>query len=249
LKLNRYAPEPPSTGAQLTLIGKAEMKNTTKKSKRRSQPSQKTRWAYWMQAIEPTSKAINEAFPDYHPQWVQMSQKLTIAPANFVALREILGLNRAQCAAYLRVDCRTIRRWENGEMPVSFAAFELLRMISESVSFRMSHPEWDGWFIGAHGELNSPDVGGHGFTPGQLNNSAITFKENATLRSDVVRLQAELDEAQAENTKLRQMFVAQGVVDELAAMQDTINDLMARIATAKVLPFPTTPSQLQEKTA
>jgi hypothetical protein len=45
------------------------------------------------------------------------------------------------------------------------------------------------------------------------------------------------------------MFVAQGVVDELAAMQDTITDLMARIATAKVLPFPTAADQLLEKTA
>jgi hypothetical protein len=113
----------------------------------------------------------------------------------------------------------------------------------------MSHPAWDGWFIGAHGELNSPDVGGKGFTPDQLVWSTMTRNEAALLRNDVARLQAELDESNAENTRLRQLFVAQGVVDELASMQDTINGLMARIATAKVIPFPTAEVLPLEKTA
>ncbi len=225
------------------------MKNTTKKRNSHNLPSKNTRWAYFMQAIEPKSEAINKAFPDYHPQWVQMSQCLIVAPANFVSLRMALGMSRTQCAAYLRVDCRTIRRWENGEMAISFAAFELLRLISESVQFRMSHPAWDGWFMGKDGTLNSPDIGGNGFTPELLNINFITNNQNATLRDDVARLQAELNEAHAENTKLRQLFVAQGVVDELAAMQDTINDLMARIATAKVIPFPIAADQPLEKTA
>jgi DNA-binding transcriptional regulator YiaG len=225
------------------------MKNTTKNTKPRNQPSQKTRWAYWMQAIEPTSEAINKAFPDYHPQWVQLSQKLTISPASFMALREALGMNRAQCAAYLRVDRTCVSKWEIGKQPVHFASFELLRVIFESVSFRMTHPAWDGWFIGAHGELNSPDIGGKGFTPEQLVWSSMTRNEAALLRNDVARLQSELDESLAENTRLRQLFVAQGVVDELASMQDTINDLMARIATAKVIPFPTAEVLPLEKTA
>jgi DNA-binding transcriptional regulator YiaG len=225
------------------------MKNTTKKRKPHNLPSQKTRWAYWMQAIEPTSEAINKAFPDYHPQWVQSSQMVTVSPENFITLRAALGMNRAQCAAYLRVDRTCISKWEIGKQPVHFAAFELLRIIFESVQFRMTHPAWDGWYISKDGALNSPDVGGNGFTPEQLVWSTMTRNEAALLRNDVARLQAELDEAQAENTKLRQLFVAQGVVDELAAMQDTINDLMARIATAKVIPFPTAADQLLEKTA
>jgi DNA-binding transcriptional regulator YiaG len=225
------------------------MKNTTRKKNPHNLPSEKTRWAYWMQAIEPKSEAINKAFPDYHPQWVQLSQKITVSPENFIAIRKTLGMSRKQCAAFLRVTYLTVRRWESGGVAVPFAVFELLRVISESVHFRMAHPAWDGWFIGAHGELNSPDVGGKGFTPTQLVWSTMTRSEAALLRNDVARLQAELDEAQAENTKLRQLFVAQGVVDELAAMQDTINDLMARIATAKVIPFPTAADQPLEKTA
>lgn len=225
------------------------MKNTTKTRKSRNQPSKKTNWAYWMQAIEPTSEAINKAFPNYHPQWVQLSQRTTVSPENFKALREMLRMDRAQCAAYLRVDRSCISKWEIGTTIVPFAAFELLRVVFESVHFKLSHPEWNGWFIGAHGELNSPDVGGRGFTPELLNSNFITYSLNAGLRNDLKKAQAELDEARAENTKLRQMFVAQGVVDDLAAMQSTIQELMARIATAKILPFAAIEDHLLEKTA
>ncbi len=202
-----------------------------------------------MQAIEPTSEAINKAFPDYHPQWVQLSQLIRISPEMFTAYREMLHMDKEQCAAYLRVSVRNLRRWEAGAVPVPFAAIELLRVVYSSVHFKLSHPEWDGWFIGSHGELNSPDIGGKGFTPPQLVWSTMTRNEAAVLRNDVARLQSELEESITENTRLRQLFVAQGLVDELASMQDTINDLMARIATAKVIPFPTADVQPLEKTA
>jgi DNA-binding transcriptional regulator YiaG len=202
-----------------------------------------------MQAIEPKSEAINKAFPEYHPQWVIASQMMTVAPENFKMMRSMMGLNSEQCAAYLRVNTRTIWAWDSGESPVPFMAFELLRLVFESVKFKLSHPEWNGWFIGNHGELISPDIGGKGFTPAQLVWSALTKSEAALLRNENVQLKNELSEARAENTQLRQMFVSHGVVNELATMQDTINDLMARIATAKVIPFPFATNQLLEKTA
>ena len=92
------------------------MKNTTPKKKLHQQPSEKTRWAYFMQAIEPKSEAINKAFPGYHPQWVQLSQQLTIAPENFINLRRAVGLSRKQCAAYLRTSLTTVARWERGKI-------------------------------------------------------------------------------------------------------------------------------------
>lgn len=227
------------------------MKHTTKKSKPRNQPSKKTNWAYWMQAIEPTSEAINQAFPNYHPQWVQLSQRTKVTGESFRIMRELLHMDRAQCAAYLRVDRSCISKWEIGTTVVPFAAFELLRVVYESVHFKLSHPEWDGWFIGAHGELNSPDIGGRGFTPEQLIWYTMSAQDAALLRNEVKKLKADLEEAQSENTRLRQLFVSQGVVDELATMQNTINELMERIATAKILPFPTAQDQHQpmEKTA
>jgi DNA-binding transcriptional regulator YiaG len=213
------------------------MKNTTSKKKMHTQPSKKTRWAYWMQAIEPTSEAINKAFPDYHPQWVQMSQRHTIGAANFNVLRLALGMSITQCAAYLRADPITLCEWEKGVSPVPFIAFELLRLVLESVKFKMSHVNWDGWFINEQGVLHSPDIGGKGFTPEQLVWSTMTRNEAALLRNDVKKLQGQLDAAIAENTALREMFLDNGVTDEVAAMQEKVNALMARINTARVIPF------------
>ncbi len=225
------------------------MKNTTKKTRAHHQPSHKTSWAYWMQAIEPSSKAINEAFPGYHPQWVQLSQGFTVDPESFKHMRTILRMTPKQCAAYMRVSLRTLDRWENGDTQIPFLAFELLRLVLESVRFKFTHAGWDGWFVSETGNLMSPDVGGEGFTPELLNVLSFQRGEAPELRIENARLQSLLDEAQAENTKLRQMYVAQGVVDELAAMQETIIGLMSRIATARIIPFSPAIEQLKEKTA
>jgi len=213
------------------------MKNTTKQKILHNQPSDKTLWAYHMQAIEPKSEKINEAFPGYHPQWVQMSQRYTIAAESFKGLRLTLGMTVEQCAAYLRVSCVTITRWESGKTPVPFAELEVLRLVSESVRFSMTHPDWDGWFINDHGVLHSPIIGGHGFTPEQLAWSTMTRSEAALLRNDVARLQTKLDAAIAENTNLRQMYLDNGITDEVASMQEKVNGLMARINTARVFKF------------
>lgn len=227
------------------------MKNTTSKKKMHTQLSEKTSWAYWMQAIEPTSEAINKAFPDYHPQWLQLSQRYTIAPENFKGLRRSLGLTVTQCAAYLRADKRTLLKWEKGVSPVPFAVFELLRLVLESVRFKMSHVKWDGYFINDKGVLHSPDIGGKGFTPEQLVWSTMTRSEAALLRNDVTKLQGQLDATIAENTALREMYLSNGVTDEVAAVQKKINALMARINTARVIPFAPAQDepQLQEKIA
>ena len=226
------------------------MKNTTSKKKLHNLSSEKTRWAYYMQAIEPKSEAINKAFPDYHPQWVQQSQKLTIAPENFKRLRLSLGMTRTQCAAYLRANPHTVYKWEKGLSPVPYTEFELLRLVLESVNFRMSHAIWDGWFISENGALHSPDIGGNGFTPEQLIWSTMTRNEAALLRNDVKKLQSQLDEAIAANTALREMFLNNGITDEVSAMQENINNLMARINTARLITFvPTAIEQPQEKVA
>lgn len=226
------------------------MKNTTSKKKLHTQPSEKTRWAYWMQAIEPTSKELNKAFPGYHPQWVQMSQRFNISGENFKIMRCSLNMSPEQCAAYLRVSVPTIFNWEGGKTSVPFACFELLRVVSESVRFKMAHPSWDGWFINDHGVLHSPDIGGKGFTPEQLVWSTMTRSEAALLRNDVKKLQSQLDAAIAENTTLREMFLDNGVTDEVASMQEKINALMTRINTARVMPFtPTNIEQPLEKVA
>lgn len=239
------------------------MKNITSKKKLHKKPSpgrwpvgrtklgEKTRWAYYMQAIEPTSEEINKAFPGYHPQWVQMSQRYSISAESFKALRLSLGLTVTQCAAYLRADKSTLHKWEKGVSPVPFAEFELLRLVLESVKFKMSHANWSGWFINELGVMHSPDIGGKGFTPEDLVWLSMTRSESAMLRNDVTKLQGQIDAAIAENTALREMFLSNGVTDEVAAVQEKINALMARINTARVIPFAPIQEapQLQEKIA
>lgn len=214
-----------------------------------STSSEKTRWAYFMQAIEPKDEAINLAFPGYHPQWVAQSQVMTIAGENFHWMRRSMGLTVEQCAAYLRVAASTVRRWESGSDPVSFIAFELLRVISTTVFFKFSHHRWDGWFINQHdGALVSPDYVITA-TPEDINNFQHVQRKVSWLESESRKLKAEMAEMQAENTRLREMFVNQGVVDELATMQERMGALMARINTAEVLPFTKPERTKKEKAA
>lgn len=201
-------------------------------------PSVQTRWAYWMQAIEPTSEAINKAFPKYHPQWVIQSQRMTIAPENFRYLRKfMLCLSVDQCAAYLRVSRYNIGKWEAGVRPIPFMAFELLRLVYESAQFRLSHPEWGGWFISRDGALVSPDIGGLCVMPDEINRIPAMLSENGRLQVEGARLRAELQVAHEENERLRELFVSQGAIEEITAMQERLTDLLARINTAKVYPF------------
>ncbi len=218
------------------------MKNSTSQKKRKNiapAPSEKSRWAYFMQAIEPKDEAINRAFPGYHPQWIVQSQAITIAGKNFHWMRHGMGLTVEQCAAYLRVNPSTVRRWEADTVPVPFAAFELLRVISNTPFFKLSHHRWDGWFIEQkNGALVSPDYGITA-TPEDINTIQLVQHKLSRLESENQRMKSDLADMQAENTRLREMYVSHGVVDELTTMQERIGALMTRINTAKVYPFPT----------
>lgn len=227
------------------------MKNTTKQKNPRKPSRDKNAWAYWMQAIEPKSEELNKAFPGYHPQWVQMSQMMTIGAANFMLMRLTLGITVEQCAAYLRVSTQTIGKWESDREPIPFAAFELMRVVIESVTFKLSHPEWTGWFIDLkNGKLVSPDEGKRSYAPDDLNMLTRAISEKSRLAGEVQRIKNELDAAVTENTRLRQMFLSQGVVDELAMMKDKLDKLMKNIGTAHIIPFASaSEEQKKEKVA
>lgn len=218
---------------------------------KRNAPSNKTRWSYWMQAIEHVSKAINKAFPGYHPQWVIGSQNWNVNGESFRHLREfMLGITQEQCGAYLRVDRSTVSRWESGDSELPFAAFELLRLVYESTNFKLSHPDWDGWYIGKDGRLVTPCIGGLAVTPQDIESIPRMHSEIGNLKSYNAALHKSLDEtrqalaeAQAANTRLREQFVNQGVVDEIDAMHSRLGDLLTQLNTAKVYQFPATTEQ------
>ena len=205
------------------------------KPKATSCPSDKTRWAYWMQAIEPTSKAIDQAFPGYHPLWVQHSQRMTIAPANFLHLRrDMLGLSQTKTAAYLRVSTKTVSAWETGREAIPFMAFELMRLVYESATYRLSHSHWDGWFIAKDGCFVSPDVGKLAVQPHDFTALQYTQGERDAVRSENQKLREAIAAKTEENTRLRELFVNQGVVEEIATIRDRIGELFGQLNTARI---------------
>lgn len=210
-------------------------------------PSVKTRWAYWMQAIEPTDPAIEDAFPGYHPLWVQQSQKLTVGPDNLKHLRRhCLAITQAQAAAYLRVRLRDYQAWERGDKPVPFMAFELLRLVFESSAKRLSHARWDGWFIGQDGRFVSPDVGRLDVGPEDFTALVFLRGELDAHRQQSASLREEIAALEAENSRIRQMYRDQGVTRELEAMQDRLDGLLASIRTAQVIPFTPTIAHMEK---
>lgn len=226
-------------------------------AKQRNIPSKKSTWAYYMQAIEPRSEPISRAFPGHHPQWIMQSQKLTPGRENFIMLRRyVLGASVDQVAAYLRVDRSTVSRWESGTSTLPFMAFETLRLVSENAHARLSHQDWDGWFINGDGQLVSPDRGRLSVGPEELNAIPHRLAELASLKRENRQLRSDLEESLGENSTLRKLYVSSGIVDELASIQEAIaaqstrvNELMSRISTAKIIPFPGKTAEPQKKEA
>lgn len=228
---------------------KSNTRNREGKDFRGTGPSKETRWAYWMQAIEPTDEAINRAFPNYHPLWVQHSRRLTVASENFKHLRKYcINITQAQAAAYLRVSVRDVGEWENGKQPVPFMAFELLRMVYESAASRLSHKKWDGWYIDSDGFMVSPDVGKLFIEPSDFMYYMTQRGHIKYLEKQLADFKEEIAAKDAENAELRQQFQHGELAQELEAMQEKISGLLASIHTAEVIPFPMQSTQ-QEKSA
>lgn len=210
-------------------------------------PSDRSRWAYCMAGRNPdiddaeAVARISKAFGRKHPAWIIASNPARkVTGEAFRTLREsVLRLTRLQAATYLRVSARAVGTWESGKAPVPFAAFEALRLLSESREFRLSHPMWDGWFMNPQtGELVSPDVGKLAVLPEEISGLPRLYAERDMHKRTAEKLRKELEALTAENTRLRKLFAADGVTDELRSMQDHLAGLLERIATARVLDFP-----------
>lgn len=223
--------------------GKKKLRPSAKKSQ---SVSERTRWAYCMQGAEAQEidqGALNwltTVFGDHHPQWLIASRPWReVTGEQFKALRLILSMTRKQCAAYLRLDPKTIERWETGKQRILFPAFEALRLLSETVHARLSHRQWDGWFFSrATGEFVSPDVGRLAVTPHELNRLPQLYADLAEARRETERQKTRADELQAENTRLRELFLSQGVTDELHSMHGRLSALLSQLNTARIYNLP-----------
>ncbi len=214
--------------------------------------SRKTEWASWMQGAHPEwfwsdeAKRYARAFNGVLPMWLVHAEPWReVTAERFKAMRsELLQLSVAQCAAYLCVSQAAVKRWESGEEGVPVAAFEALRQQSESVFCRMSHQQWDGWFIERQtGELVSPDVGKLALKPAELNALPMLYGELSMLRNDNAQKAARIDELEAENAALRAGLAVKAVAAELSDMQERIGEMLRSLHTADIVPFPVASDQ------
>lgn len=198
-----------------------------KSKKAKLYPNKETEWSYFMQAIEPTSKEINEAFPEYHPMWVIQSQKKSVSSENFRYMREhMLKMTRKECAAYLRVTIRTIQKWELRKELIPFAMFEVLRLVYESIHFKVSHEDWQGWFIGDDGRLVSPDRGDLSFHPSELSFIREVHQVKSMYERDNEKLRLENAALRHELSKLQKESQLNNLVCELENMEAKLSEMM-----------------------
>jgi len=190
-------------------------------------PNNKTEWSYFMQAIEPSSTEINQAFPEYHPMWIIQSQRKSVSSENFRYMREnLLNMTRKQCAAYLRVTISTIQKWESKKEAIPFAMFEVLRLVYESVHFKVSHKDWQGWFIGDDGRLVSPDRGNLSFHPNELSFIREVHQVKSMYERDNEKLREENKALKNHLSRLHKENQLNNFVDELENMETKLSEMM-----------------------
>ncbi len=199
-------------------------------------PNKTCQWSYYMQAIEPNSHEINEAFPEYHPMWIIQSQRKTVSAEYFKLMREhILKMSRNECAAYLRVSVSTVRRWEAGSSAIPFVVFELLRVVSESINFKLSDKSWQGWFINHNGRLVSPDRGNLSFSPDELSFIRETHQIKAMYEIENRKLRAEIEPLRTELAALKAADPNDGVLNELKTIEAKLSEISAKVSPSKVV--------------
>lgn len=193
--------------------------------------------------------------PDHkRPQWQTDAERVVIiTPREFGYLVQAVGMTAEDCAAYLRVTVATVRAWEAGDESIPFAAFWLLRLTIQADRFNTRFPQWQGWVIAEDG----PDAGklidahrSYAFTPQEITCFPGAWHQVATSNLRAEKLQAELDRATAENTRLRQLFNAQGVTTELRQMQEKLAAMLDTIGTAEIIEYrPAAAGHKREKVA
>lgn len=180
--------------------------------------------------------------PDHkRPQWqIDAEHTIIVTPQEFGYLVQALGMTAEDCAAYLRVSVATVRAWECGDEAIPFSAYWLLRLTLKADRFNTRFPEWEGWAIAEDG----PDAGklidanrSGAFTPQEIARIPSAWHQASFHALRAEKLQAELDQASAENTRLRQLFNAQGVTTELRQMQDKLAGLLNTIGTAEIIDY------------
>lgn len=190
--------------------------------------------------------------PDHkRPQWqIDVERVIIVTPQEFGYLVQALGMTAEDCAAYLRVTVATVRAWESGEEAIPFAAFWLLRQTIKADRFSTRFPQWEGWVIAEDG----PDAGklidanrSAAFSPHEIACFPRAWHQVSASNLRAEKLQAELDQAAAENTRLRKLFQEQGLTRELRQMQERIGALLEGVGTADLVEFNSQPAGIHAR--
>lgn len=177
-------------------------------------------------------------------EWVMKPQG--ISPMDVRMWREhFMGMTADQLGAFVRVTGRTIRDWENGKSKIPFSMWWMIHSSLQDPTYFLSRPGFHDFYVDydrstGEAQLRSytwPDIC---YTPTQLYANRAALNEVTRLQVEVRNLKQQVGELTAENTRLRQMAKTGAVAAELTAMQAHIADLLKRMNTADVLPFPET---------
>lgn len=226
----------------------------TKKLRRHVASTKRSDWAAhmngadlkWLHSRQVKDLAV--VFGGKYPAWLIESEPWrTISGDRFKHLRTVqLGLSVEQCATYLRTHRSTISRWESGAVEVSYPAFEALRLLSTSIGHRLSHKEWDGWFINRQtGELICPDNGKLAVKPEEIKGLPGLYNRLSILMLHVEKLEQQVGYLTAENTALRSGDKSRQLAAELEAMQQRIGNMLSDVSTAEVIEFQPMASELR----
>jgi DNA-binding transcriptional regulator YiaG len=191
----------------------------------------------------------------YQAAWQKPIDEMRCSPEAFFHLRRnVLVLNRKQCARLLRVSVGAVFFWETGRHPVPFPAFLALQLVSESTHYRLANYAWRDWqfierlpedsFAIRRGrrdneitEIVNRKTGAH-FTPDELDHYFAITQQAIALQSEAEALHRKVGTLTRENTEIREMFRTDGVTAELLALRERMNALVSKINTAEVVSLP-----------
>lgn len=190
------------------------------------------------------------------PQWMERAKEWEcISPERFLEARRLIHqMTVVQCAALLRVTTSTVWRWESGRIPIPYAAYMALRLLADVRYLPHQIKAWEGWQIinaGSDvGMLYDAKCSGEIVSPADIRTIPYVQGERDAWKRKAETADVRAAELEAENTRLRKLFNAQGVTKELRQMQERLSGMLDDIGTAEIIDYrPASAGHKQEKAA
>lgn len=176
----------------------------------------------------------------------------SLSPASLKLWREhVAYMSLDQVAQMVRVDVKTVRSWESGKSAIPFTMWWVMSCTLQDPEFFLDRPGFHDYYIEYDHDLKQSVLCSHQWPEIRYTTTDLYVQRAATSKVfqlenrlqakqlEVDAKQRELDEMEAENTRLRHMLKAGTVASELAAMHEHIGSLLTRMHTADVVEFPT----------